>query len=429
MRLPLTKTLLWRSAALLLIWVVLLSCSLVPWSAKTPPAPNQSAEATSVPAESTEATKPTDAPTQVEATALPAVDTATAGPYSPAISDRYPFFEKKVTIAQSLAARAGQLWIGTVSGTIEEVNAQTGAFGKSISLAPKNSGNSSAGMPMAYPVQKIAFEGDYLWVHAGFFEGPMPAPRLFTINPDTGEIVHEWDLNSAEWMQNYERGGEAADFGFGVSPGKIWIDGHIVNTKTFEVEQVSMPTIMSLYAYDGKEWMWITGELGGACDDLILINVNDPTTGWCEDEWPFFSEAADGMGNPMLLAGEKMWMAGSWGAPASADGSSYVLEAYPADMEQGMQTTGPLISAPSPDSESAIKLFYAGNYIWVLDTLGDNKMGWLFQIDPQTGKTVNSLDLVGDEGRALGDLPMDIATEGDNLWILTARQLLHIKLP
>jgi hypothetical protein len=171
--------------------------------------------------------------------------------------------------------------------------------------------------------------------------------------------------------------------------------------------------------------MWITGELGGACDDLILINVNDPTTGWCEEEWTFFSEEADGMSNPMVLTGDKIWMAGNWGA---LDGSPSVLEAYPADVEQGMQTTGPLLSVPSPDDASAIKLFYAGDYLWVLDTLGD-KMGWLFQFDPQTGEMVNSLDLVGDKARAVGDLPMDIAAEGNNLWVLTSRQLLRIKLP
>jgi hypothetical protein len=225
-------------------------------------------------------------------------------------------------------------------------------------------------------------------------------------------------------MQGYERGAEALDFGFGVSPGKIWIDGHIVDTQTFEVMQVSIPTIMTLYAYDGQEWMWITAEIGGACNDLVLINVNDPTTGWCEDEWPFFTNAADGdgLGNPMVLAGDKMWMADT------GDDGSYVLEAYPADIEQAMETTGPLLSGPSPDSESLIKLFFAGDYLWVLDTIGD-KMGYLFQLDPQTGETVNSLDLIGDEGRAIGDLPMDIATEGDNLWVLTGRQLLRIKLP
>jgi hypothetical protein len=422
MRLSLKKTLLWQLTSLLLVCVMLLACSLLSGSPKESPTTVPDAT-TPRSGQGTEIMQPTGtSDDQGEATVLPAVDTATTGPYTLAVSNRYPFFEKKVSIAQSLTARAGQLWVGTISGTIEEVDPQTGSFGKSISLASDSSGGA---MPMVYPIQKLAFEGEYLWVHAGFFEGSDVPPGLFALDPDTGEVVQEWDLNSPEWMRDYERLGEAADFGFGVSPGKIWIDSHIVDTQTFEVTKVSMPTAMTLYTYDGKEWMWITGELGGSCDDLILINVNDPTTGWCEEEWPFFSDAADGMSNPMVRAGDKIWMAGSWGAP---DGSPYVLEAYPADVEQGMQTTGPLLSVPSPDSESAIKLFYAGDQLWVLDTVGD-KMGWLFQVDPQTGETINSLDLVGDENRAIGDVPVDIATESDNLWVLTARQLLRIKLP
>ncbi len=423
MKLPWPQTPLWRSATLLLMGILLLACSLLPGSPKNTAttAPDHAiAAGTRISGRVTA----TDAPTiQVEAITPPPTETATAGPYTLVVSDRYPFFAAKATIAQSLAARDGQLWIGTVSGTLERFDPRTETFAQSISLAPESGG--SEGMPMAYPVYKMAFDGDYLWANAGFFEGPMSAPKLFALHPESGEIIHVWDMNSPEWMQDYERGGEAADSGFGVSPGKIWIDGHIVNTQTFEVMKVSVPTIMTLYAYNGKEWMWITGELGGACDDLILINTNDPTTEWCEDEWPFLSKEADGMGNPMLLAGDKIWMAGSWGA---SDGSPYVLEAYPADPEQGTQTKGPLLSVSSPDDASAIKLFYAGDYLWVLDTLG-NKMGWLFQLDPQTGKLVNSLDLIGDQSRALGDLPVDIATEGDNLWVLTTRQLLRIPLP
>jgi len=406
----------------LAVGIMLLACSLLPGYADptSPPAtaPDQLTDAATLPSE--EVAESTDAAnSQAEATASPTVEAETEGPYVLAIHDRYPFFETKVTIAQSLTARAGQLWIGTVSGTIEEVDPQTGSFGKSISLAP-----GGGGMLTVFPIQKMVFEGKYLWGHAGFFEGSNLPPGLFAIDPQTGEIVREWDLNSSEWMQGYERGGEALDFGFGVSPGKIWIDGHIVDTQTFEVTQVSMPTIMTLYAYDGREWMWITAEIGGSCDDLILINVNDPTTGWCEEDWPFFTNAAngDGLGNLMVLAEDKMWMADT------GDDGSYVLEAYPADIEQAMETTGPSLSAPSPDSESSIKLFFAGDTLWVLDTIGD-RMGYLFRVDPQTGETIDSLDLVGDEGRALGDLPVDIAAEGDNLWVLTTRQLLRIKLP
>lgn len=422
MRLPLTKTLLWRSVSLLLVWILLLACSLLPGYANPTSSPHVSEQPTDTTTQAIEQATELASPTEA-AIAPPAADTATAGPYVLAISDRYSYFEKIVAVGQSLAARDGQLWIGTVFGTLAKVDVQTGDLVQSITLVP---GGGGGDMPAVFPIQKMAFEGKYLWVHAGWFEDPSAPPRLFALDPDNGETVNEWDLNSPEWMQGYERGGTAADFGFGVSPGKIWIDGHIVDTKTFEAKVVEIPTIETLYTYDGGDWMWITGELGGSCDDLVLINVDDPTTGWCEEEWPFLSEEADGMGNPMVLAGDKIWMAGDWGAP---DGSPYVLEAYPADTEQGMETIGPRLSVPSPDSSGGIKLFYAGEQLWVLDNLGDDKMGWLFQLDNQTGEIVDTLDLVGDEARAAGDLPVDIAAEGDNLWVLTTRQLLRIKLP
>ena len=51
-----------------------------------------------------------------------------------------------------------------------------------------------------------------------------------------------------------------------------------------------------------------------------------------------------------------------------------------------------------------------------------------YQLDPQIGATIKSLDLIGDQGRAKGDIQKDIATECDNLWIVTTFQLLRVKL-
>jgi hypothetical protein len=119
-----------------------------------------------------------------------------------------------------------------------------------------------------------------------------------------------------------------------------------------------------------------------------------------------------------------MWIAGGW----SGTTPIYLLEAYSADMDKAMEETGPLASVPLMDSYQKIKLLYAGNYLWVVYTHGE-KAGFLYQLDPQTGATINSLDLVRDQGRSISDVPMDIASEGDNLWLLTSRQLLRIKLP
>jgi hypothetical protein len=73
-------------------------------------------------------------------------------------------------------------------------------------------------------------------------------------------------------------------------------------------------------------------------------------------------------------------------------------------------------------------MLFAGNYLWVVYTHGA-KAGFLYQLDAQTGETIDSLDLVGEAGRSVSDVPQDMATEGDNLWVLTSRQLLRIKLP
>jgi hypothetical protein len=275
----------------------------------------------------------------------------------------------------------------------------------------------------------MAFEGKYLWVFANYYEGGNAPPGLFALAPQSGKIVRQWELNSPEWMQDYERMQPSDEFG--VSPGKIWIDSHIVDTQTFEVAQVPMPGI-TYFAYGGNDWMWITGENGGACDDMILVNVNDPSTEWCPAEWPFLVHTSDGRsavnpGSPMVLAGDRMWIAGSWAAESLSDSPEYTLDAYPANMDQAMKQTKPLASVPLLDSDSSVRMLFARNYLWLVYT-GD-KAGWLYQLDPQTGETLHSLDLVGDAGRAISDVPQDIAAEGDSLWVLTSRQLLRIKLP
>jgi hypothetical protein len=109
-------------------------------------------------------------------------------------------------------------------------------------------------------------------------------------------------------------------------------------------------------------------------------------------------------------------------------GQPLTITAYPADMDQLMKETKPLAKITLMDESHQIGMLYAGNYLWLLWMSGD-KRGFLYQLDPQTGATINSLDLVGDQGRSKGDIPHDFATEGDNLWIVTTFQLLRLKLP
>jgi hypothetical protein len=177
--------------------------------------------------------------------------------------------------------------------------------------------------------------------------------------------------------------------------------------------------------------MWMTGDLAGACDDLIFINTADPTQNICQKPLPFLNNSGDKVGDVyigssiMALAGDRMWMAGSGGGEG---GQNMTIVAYPADMDQLMKETKPPAPVRLMNKGRQFGLLYAGNTLWLL-WKGSDERGFLYQLDPQTGATINSLDLVGDQGRAKGDIPKDFATEGDNLWVLTMKQLLRVKLP
>jgi hypothetical protein len=360
--------------------------------------------------------------------------TATTGPYTLKVSDRYPFFPPtsdtgRLILGSSLAASPGKVWIGSGYGTIEEVDSQSGGFVQSIPIASTIPGSTKtvAGIEMTvFPTLKMAFEGDYLWAWAESIVNGRAHPYLFAIDPDNWSIAHLWDLDSSEWTQNQERLFLPEDFG--TSPGKIWIDNHVINTRTFEVTaDIYMPG-MTQFAFNGMDWMWLTGDTGHG-DGLIFINTDNPTQGRYQTRWPFLVHRADGSsgvgpGNPLVLAGDRIWI----GKGISGANPTYSLIAYSANMDQLMNETGPLASVPLQDSYQKIKMLYAGNYLWVVYTHGV-KPGILCQLDPQTGETLNTLDLIGDEGRSMGDVPQDLATEGDNLWVLTVRQLLRIKLP
>ncbi|GEM_PF-5302379 len=411
--------------AILVLSVLLAGCG--------QPAPvNQATPPEVIPEQSTSAV--TTPPGQFEATpTVTAEPVATAGPYSLAISDRYVFYNTtditRFMIGESVAASPGRVWIGTGNGTVEEVNSQDGTFLRSIPVTGDIEGTrktiSDIEMTM-FPILKLAVEGQYLWLYGWTAENNMPHPYLLVLDPENGSIARQFDMDSAEWMNGYERIGLPEDMG--ISPGKVWIDDHIINAQTLEVTSgIGMPG-MTLFAFNGTNWMWMTGDTGHG-DGLVFVNTDKPSQYLHQTRWPFLVHQADGSSgigptDPLVLAGDRIWI----GRGISGTNPTYSLEAYPADLDQLMKETGPIASVPLPESYKTIRMLYAGDYLWVVYALGD-KPGILCQLDPQTGETINSLDLIGEEGRSKGDVPQDIATEGDNLWVLTVRQLIRIKLP
>jgi hypothetical protein len=403
-----------RSMIMLLVGIVLSACSSsLPASPAAPPAAvstQPTAAATLVSAQ----------PSPVGETATPAIGSSPTGSYSLAISDSYSLMNTKHEIGESLTASPGKVWIGTGFGTIEEVDSQSGDFGQSISLNPGVGGSSTN----VYPIIKLGFDGQNIWALGGF--SGVGADHLFAIDSGSGAILHQWDLTQWNLNRDSDHRGTALDFGF--SPGKIWVKDQIIDTQTFEAKYVGFIGEPK-FAYNGKGWMWMTGTGGEDCDGMDFINTDNPSQDQTQCRYPFLDHAEEGYSNvgdisPLVLAGDRMWVAGAW----SGTKPTYTLEAYSADLDQLMKEKGPLASVPLMDDPQKVKMLFAGNYLWLLWTNGDKK-GLLYQLDPQTGATINTLDLVGDLGGAKGDNPQDLATEGNNLWILTTFNLLRIKLP
>jgi hypothetical protein len=420
-----------RSANLLLVALVLLACNLLlprqagPTSL-TEGSPSRPAGAAT--GRNSLAIGPAT-PTGVTAGQAGATAGPTAGSGRLAVSDSYRLQVAKGMLGFSLTAGPGKVWIGTGGGAIQEVDAQSGAFGQSILLTP-----GAINATNVYPILKLGFDGQYVWALADPVENHEVNPHVFAINSDSGAIAHQWDLNSREWKKDMSPDSQIARYfvkDLGISPGRIWVDNHVIDTQTFQAKHVGMIGGPH-FAYNGQGWMWMTGVGPEACDGLDFFETDNPSQDHYQCRYPFLNHASEGYSNvgdnsPVVLAGDKVWIGGGW----SGTKPTYTLEAHWADMDQLMQETKPLVSVPLPDSYQEVKMLFAGNFLWLLWT-GGEKVGFLYQLDPQTGATINSLDVAVDKAPdefVADTAPQDIATEGDNLWILMRFHLLRIKLP
>ncbi len=409
-----------RWTAMLLLSAVVLSCSFL--------APSQQIQTmpTSVPSRlPAEPTKQATFIPLVEASPTEAAATPTEPPTQIAgglaIEDSYPFDLANGILGYSLTATQGKVWVGTGTGTVLLADASTGKVMRTIAL--------QTGGGLGSFVTQLGFDGQYVVAFEMVMDnGQTPQTQVYAIDSSTGDIARHWDLHSSDWTQ------QASDFeaeAFGVSPRKIWVDGRVIDTQTFRVTQdVPMPAY-TRFGYNGSGWMWMTGDTGGSCDDLVFANVDDPTDQVCESELAFVPNSGSRGGevvpslSTMTLAGDTMWMLA--GQPSGGSGS-YTIVAYPAGMDQLMKSHAPQAVVPLMDASSSdIRMVYAGKSLWLAWESGD-KRGWLYRLNPRTGATLDSLDLVGDAGRDKGEVALDIATEGDNLWVLTLYRLIRIRL-
>jgi hypothetical protein len=368
---------------------------------------------------------PTAPAGQPGAAATPTTGSAGSASGPLAVSSHYTLQAAKGMIGSSLTASPGKVWIGTGTGTVVEVDSQSGAFEQSISLTI-----TGTSVMNIFPITRLGFDGQNIWALGGFKQGG--ADHLFAIDSGSVAIAHQWDLTQWNLNRDSEHRGTAYDFGF--SPGKLWVKDQIIDTHTFDAKYAGFIGDPH-FAYDGKGWMWMTGVGAEDCDGADFINTDDPSQDRHQCRYPFLNHAKEGYSNvgdksPLVLAGDRMWITGVW----SGAKPTYTLEAFPADVGQLMKETKPLVSVALMDDPEKVKMLYAGNYLWLLWTSG-NKPGILYQLDPQTGAILNSLDLVKAQTWDKGgvpihnDLPIDIAAEGNNLWILTKFQLLNVQMP
>jgi hypothetical protein len=299
-----------------------------------------------------------------------------------------------------LITTPGKVWVGSVNGMVDVLDAQSGQVLHSIALFPGSGGITQQ------RVYDLKFDGQHVWSLAATKKEYQP-DTLFVIDEANGTVLRQFD--ASEWE------GEL-DQKLGLSPGKIWASHQSIDTSTFEVQYDVVPWGDS-YAYDGKGWMWITGNTYVSdCNPVLsVVNADDPSqhyAAWARDLH------GDACTKPITLIGDRMWVAVS----VHPDNNTSVpaLWAYPADgSKMTKENHEPLVIVPSPDDDP-IALIGDQDGLWLL--AGN---GYLYQFDPETGALLNSLDLVGANKNALAT---NITLDNNDLWVLMAQELLRIHL-
>jgi hypothetical protein len=333
-----------------------------------------------------------DVPLVVLPSAQPGATTTASGSNTPSVSNVYNLIHYNSFLSK-LTTSPGKVWIGSLQGTVDVWDSQSGAQLQSISLFQDSGGNTPR------PVYDLQYDGQNVWALAGSTED-MQADHLFVIDPENGKILQQYD--TSQWLNN-------DDARLGLSPGLIWTESHVIDTKTFEATHVAHPDSPS-YAYDGQGWMWIVGTFCEACGyNIWLFNADTPS----EDK---YGPRAVGSSTTMTAVGDRMWI-------ATSETGGYVLQVYDANGGKINGDTQPLLKVPAAD-DRPLRLLYDGHALWLL--AGGKNSGALFQLDPQTGVVVNKLDIPASEK---GDDPEDMAFDGHDLWVITVKQLVRISLP
>jgi hypothetical protein len=332
---------------------------------------------------------PTETPTataQVSPTPLSA----------PTVLDHYPL--QAGSLGQSLAVGGGRVWIGTASGAVEARDAASGALLESKQLVIAATGDPA-------PVRALVFDGERLWALVEF---TTPAAglqtRLFVLDSD-GAVLREHDLTDLD------------PYRLGSAPGQVWTRARVFDTASQAATAYETGLVSPVFAYDEAGWMWVGGG-ENACDTcpahLYRYRASSPAESM---PGPTASQKivglAAGGGRLWALTGDNHLHAYNLAAPPGAEDSP----ALDLDLSDRLQFP-------------PAAMLYAGQTLWLLGGAGRGG-GALYPLGAEAQQPGAPIAVGEGEGtlEQPARVPVALAYDGRDLWVLTALDLVRVGLP
>ena len=370
---------LWMSV----LWISLL---LSACSAPAPSAPAPTAEMS--PAAQTPASTQ-NAPVEIPATQPPV--TPPNALTQPAVIERIPLESGQQ--GESLATGGGKLWVGVTGGAVIEFDAASRAPLRRYSLAQGTPANPT-------PVEALTYDGAHVWALVRFTNQGTQYKTLAVLDPASGETLRQFDVSASDPHH------------LGLQSGQIWLQNAVYDTTTYQSKALEMPTDASVFAYDGAG-MWVGGA-ATTCDTCQQMLYR--YAGGTLNPGPAASQQVLGL----AVAGERLWVLTGFNQ----------LEGYTLGTGLGPETKPDArVDLTSDHDFPPAEVLFDGTRLWLLGSIGKGS-GRVFWHDPQSGKKLGGL-VVGDSTEAPlnASIPVAIAYDGSDLWVLTALHLVRVGLP
>ena len=369
----------------LLASLILAACSPAPGPGAATPTPGATAAPGSTDVPTPEVPQATAAPT---ATLPP----RPSGPLTePAMLDRYALESGHTGV--SVAAGGGMVWAGTNLGQVFAFDAASGEVSRVYELAEGSLADPA-------PVQALAYDGARVWALVRSTREGTLYKTLAVLDPASGETVATFDVTDDDPDHLL------------AANGQVWTQNRIWDAQTLESTPLPMATDSSVFAWDGQG-MWVGGAATtcDTCEQLLYRYA-----GGTLSAGPAYSQQVLGL----AIAGDHLWVLTGFNTlDGYALGAGLEIDSQP---EERIELSG------DHDTPPAATLF-DGTRLWLLGAAGKGS-GRVFYHDPASGKKLGGV-IVGDSSESSfnASIPVDLAYDGTDLWVLTAMHLVRVGLP